>query len=338
MLCRHAGEPADASTIMKVPRCDLPMAKIHTHYDNLKVSRGAPQEVVRAAYKALSQKYHPDKNPGDVKAARIMAILNSAYGTLSDPVSRREHDEWIAAEEWEIAWLESTQAEEGRESAAAEWEPEPVPEAPARTRRGPAWWLGLAGALGAGVVIGIVLMRQTSLPASLGSAATPTSAAVPARGDPILDGWAIDKPPDADEAVAPAVKVVALSHVVIPARAPDCDQELRGLAAPGGGEWPESSGYVGGFPVENVGAGVQVAIDNSANSSPVLVKVIDSARAVAVRHLFLQAGASMTVDDLASGRYEVRYQNLQVGGSTANCIARPVRQQSPDDVAQAGQR
>jgi hypothetical protein len=41
------------------------MAKIHTHYDNLKVSRHAPQEVIRAAYKALSQKYHPDKNPGD---------------------------------------------------------------------------------------------------------------------------------------------------------------------------------------------------------------------------------------------------------------------------------
>src|SRR3954469_1267424 len=91
------------------------MAKIHTHYDNLKVARMAPQEVIRAAYKALSQKYHPDKNPGDEKAARIMAIVNSAYGTLSDPVRRREHDEWIPAEEWEIEWLESTRAEEGRE-------------------------------------------------------------------------------------------------------------------------------------------------------------------------------------------------------------------------------
>jgi curved DNA-binding protein CbpA len=65
------------------------MAKIHTHYDNLKVSRLAPQEVIRAAYKALSQKYHPDKNPGDEKAARIMAILNSAYNTLSDPSAAR---------------------------------------------------------------------------------------------------------------------------------------------------------------------------------------------------------------------------------------------------------
>ena len=95
------------------------MAKIHTHYDNLKVARLAPQEVIRAAYKALSQKYHPDKNPGDEKAARIMAIVNSAYNILSDPVRRKEHDEWIAAEEWEIEWLESTRAEDGRERRAA---------------------------------------------------------------------------------------------------------------------------------------------------------------------------------------------------------------------------
>ena len=78
------------------------MAKIHTHYDNLKVSRHAPQEVIRAAYKALSQKYHPDKNPGDERAARIMAIVNTAYNILSDPVRRKEHDDWIASEEWEV--------------------------------------------------------------------------------------------------------------------------------------------------------------------------------------------------------------------------------------------
>src|SRR4051812_18506169 len=95
------------------------MAKIHTHYDNLKVARHAPQEVIRAAYKALSQKYHPDKNPGDEKAARIMAIVNTAYTALNDPVRRKEHDEWIAAEEWEVAWLESTHQEDGKQADSA---------------------------------------------------------------------------------------------------------------------------------------------------------------------------------------------------------------------------
>src|SRR5471030_1220644 len=123
------------------------MGKIHTHYDNLKVARLAPQEVIRAAYKALSQKYHPDKNPGDEKAARIMAILNSAYGTLSDPQRRREHDEWIAAEEWEIEWLESTRHEDGHghrgdkhrhDGPERAWSPEAVDDLP-RARRPAAW-------------------------------------------------------------------------------------------------------------------------------------------------------------------------------------------------------
>ena len=64
------------------------MARIRTHYDNLKVTRDAPPEVVRAAYQALSKKYHPDKNPHDVGAHRMMSLINAAYETLSDPVRR----------------------------------------------------------------------------------------------------------------------------------------------------------------------------------------------------------------------------------------------------------
>lgn len=75
------------------------MARIHTHYDNLKVARNAPPEVIRAAYKTLSQKYHPDRNPDNTEAIRIIQIINSAYEVLSDPVKRQEHDDWIARSE-----------------------------------------------------------------------------------------------------------------------------------------------------------------------------------------------------------------------------------------------
>ncbi|NEX60312.1 J domain-containing protein [Noviherbaspirillum galbum] len=75
------------------------MGRIHTHYDNLKVARNAPPEVIRAAYKTLSQKYHPDRNPGNKEAIRIIQIINSAYEVLSDPVKRKEHDDWIAQSE-----------------------------------------------------------------------------------------------------------------------------------------------------------------------------------------------------------------------------------------------
>ena len=77
------------------------MPKVHTHYDNLKVTRNAPPEVIRAAYKSLSQKFHPDRNPGDPGATRTFQIINTAYEVLSDPLKRREHDDWIASVEAE---------------------------------------------------------------------------------------------------------------------------------------------------------------------------------------------------------------------------------------------
>jgi len=54
------------------------MKHVHTHYENLKVARNAPVEVIRAAYKSLSQKYHLDRNP-DPRASHVMTIINASY-------------------------------------------------------------------------------------------------------------------------------------------------------------------------------------------------------------------------------------------------------------------
>ena len=75
------------------------MSKVNSHYENLKVARNAPPEVIRAAYRSLSQKHHPDRNPDNEDAARIMKVINAAYEVLSDPTKRREHDQWIATAE-----------------------------------------------------------------------------------------------------------------------------------------------------------------------------------------------------------------------------------------------
>lgn len=72
-----------------------------THYDNLKVSQDAPQEVIKAAYKSLVQKYHPDRNP-DEDAKRIFNIVRTSYEILSDPKKRSEHDRWISDKNQEI--------------------------------------------------------------------------------------------------------------------------------------------------------------------------------------------------------------------------------------------
>ena len=75
------------------------MKRLHTHYDNLKVAQNAPPEVIRAAYKTLSQKFHPDRHGGDLRSTKTFQLITAAYDVLSDPQRRRQHDEWIARTE-----------------------------------------------------------------------------------------------------------------------------------------------------------------------------------------------------------------------------------------------
>ena len=63
------------------------------------VARNAAPEVISAAFRTLSHKYHPDRNGGDAKCADIMRMVNRAYAVLSDPARRKEHDAWIAKKE-----------------------------------------------------------------------------------------------------------------------------------------------------------------------------------------------------------------------------------------------
>lgn len=63
-----------------------------SHYDTLSVSQTAPVEVIRGAYKALSQIHHPDKG-GDPEK---MTAINEAWHWLSDPDRRAAHDMWLS--------------------------------------------------------------------------------------------------------------------------------------------------------------------------------------------------------------------------------------------------
>jgi hypothetical protein len=306
------------------------MAKIHTHYDNLKVSRHAPQEVIRAAYKALSQKYHPDKNPGDERAARIMAIVNTAYNILSDPLRRKEHDDWIASEEWEVEWLEGSGEDGHKHRGEAQWEPRQV-EAPSRWRflLAPRWWGGMLAFFAAGAVLAVVLIDPPKmLPAALawagkppsghgaGSAGTPNSPPDPLGADTSNDGWAR---PAGQADAPPEIKALGVTQLVVPARAPDCDTDLQSQVSPNGDPWPPQSGYIDSFPVGNQGEEMQILVDNSDNPSPVLVKIYDLDRRSNVRHAYVLGRAKFLIDKLSAGKYEVRYQNILVGGSRAEC-------------------
>ncbi|MFC0679642.1 J domain-containing protein [Lysobacter korlensis] len=63
-----------------------------THYTILKVASDAPIEVIRAAYRVLAARHHPDRCAGEPAALQRMQRINEAYRVLSDPSLRAEHD------------------------------------------------------------------------------------------------------------------------------------------------------------------------------------------------------------------------------------------------------
>ena len=54
-------------------------------YEVLGVSRNASQDEIKRAYRKLAKKYHPDLNPGDENAAKMMREINAAYDQIQDP-------------------------------------------------------------------------------------------------------------------------------------------------------------------------------------------------------------------------------------------------------------
>jgi curved DNA-binding protein CbpA len=68
----------------------------HTYYKMLMLAEIADGEVISTVYRKLAQRYHPDVDPSP-EAARRMAEINEAYGTLRDPEKRATYDAWLAS-------------------------------------------------------------------------------------------------------------------------------------------------------------------------------------------------------------------------------------------------
>jgi DnaJ-class molecular chaperone len=61
-------------------------------YDVLGVQRDAKPEAIRAAYRKLAKKHHPDLNPGKPEAAERFKTISLANEILSDPEKRGRYD------------------------------------------------------------------------------------------------------------------------------------------------------------------------------------------------------------------------------------------------------
>lgn len=63
------------------------------YYAVLGVLPSAEDAVIKAAYRALAQRYHPDKNPNNqAEATAKLAELNAAYAVLSESALRAQYD------------------------------------------------------------------------------------------------------------------------------------------------------------------------------------------------------------------------------------------------------
>ncbi len=67
------------------------------YYYILGLSPSSSKEEIKAAYRQLAKQFHPDRSPD--ADPQIMQDINEAYEILSDPIKKREYDEYITAAE-----------------------------------------------------------------------------------------------------------------------------------------------------------------------------------------------------------------------------------------------
>jgi curved DNA-binding protein CbpA len=80
-------------------------------YKALEVERSATGDEIKANYRRLAMKWHPDRNSGSKEAEERFKAISEAYSVLSDPNQRSSYDSRLAA--WESGAPDPGQAAYG---------------------------------------------------------------------------------------------------------------------------------------------------------------------------------------------------------------------------------
>src|SRR3979490_1436395 len=68
------------------------MSTKRCYYETLEVERTADESKLKAAFRKLAMKWHPDKNPGDATSEMRFKEINEAYEVLKDGDKRAAYD------------------------------------------------------------------------------------------------------------------------------------------------------------------------------------------------------------------------------------------------------
>jgi hypothetical protein len=322
------------------------MSACRNHYDNLKVARGAPTEVIEAAYRALGEKYRPTSSR--VSVLRVRKIIDSAYFVLSDPVRRMQHDEWIQQVEQQSILQVSFKRRISRvlDSAAS--------------RRVQFFTCFRRYRLHTAVLIIALVVAwpylaawsqlETTIPVAgtthpVRTYQTASRAAIPAelesRKGPLLFGADENIPPmRRASAIAPQREQEVWAPIGEPV--PISSRVLHNWRQvdPNGNPWPAFTGPIqvsGDLDCsQRVGNGLASStIDNSGNGYDVFVKLVanpDSPSGnCSAAWIFVKARGKYTIPDVTAGQYSIFFRDL-LSGTTEKTLTVALDSFSNDQV------
>lgn len=281
-----------------------------THYDILNVTRDAPQEVIRAAYKALCRQYHPDLNAQSADTTRTMAVINVSYDILSSPSKRRAYDAWLAEQEslhGRIAtilprWRKST----FQFTSATAW--------PAFSRH--AFASGHMHAAISHVCQHAAVYAIAMLTMAITAVAIMHPEREPFEPEAELTQVAPSSAaPESRHAPAPYPQLVLAKATAISAPSSPHSGYVRPRHAPNGQAWPTDAAYLQDTPVLHDDGNVTVKVENAENASDVYARLVavHGLNEYPVREFYIPAHGEFALRNLRSGRYDLRYFSLDNG-------------------------
>ncbi|AZC18565.1 J domain-containing protein [Pseudomonas sp. CMR5c] len=158
--------------------------------------------------------------------------------------------------------------------------------------------LGAIAVAGLGIAVAVIN--------SPGSHYTPPRGPMPYSAQPISEQLP----------AVPSGNTAQVSLGAVPPKTVAKQAYVRSKTAPNGKPWPKIASYLAGEPQTHTKGHSEITIDNGGNNSDVFLKLVALQGTVArpARQVFIPAHSQFTIKNLAPGRYDVRYRDLNFGG------------------------